>query len=172
MRRLLLLTAYLLFCVILFAQTAHFIPSDRFSSSLISDVAQDRQGSMWVATDYGLNRFDGYHFQTFLHDENDKTSLQANVIVKLFCDREGRFWVGTNRGLDRFDAACESFVHYSFPNQLTPRVSTILQRHDGTILVGTDGYGAFSLGDDPAEDRSVFYQFLRGFTRAPMEEWL
>lgn len=148
MRRLLLLTAYLLFCVILFAQTAHFIPSDRFSSSLISDVAQDRQGSMWVATDYGLNRFDGYHFQTFLHDENDKTSLQVNVIVKLFCDREGRFWVGTNRGLDRFDAACESFVHYSFPNQLTPRVSTILQRHDGTILVGTDGYGAFSLGDD------------------------
>ena len=98
------------------AQTGHFIPSDHFSSSLISCFSQDRQGSIWVGTDYGLNRFDGYSFETFLHDEADSTSLCSNMVVSLLCDSNGQLWVGTSRGLDRFDPVNESFVHYHFPN--------------------------------------------------------
>jgi len=142
----------LLVCVSLFGrvfgQTSHYFPSDRFSSSLISDLCQDSQGSLWIATDYGLNKFDGYHFTTYLHNEDDTTSLSVNVVVSLLCDREGRLWVGTNRGLDRYDADRDAFIHYPFPNACMPRVSSLLQRHDGTLLVGTAGYGAFALGDD------------------------
>ena len=148
MRRLLLLTIHILLCICVWAQTGTFMPSDRFSSSLISTICQDRQGFIWVGTDYGLNRFDGYRFTTFLHDDADPTSLSVNVVVKLFCDRDGRLWVGTNRGLDRYDAASHSFIHYRFPNGWTPRVSTILQRQDGTLLVGTSGYGAFAVTKD------------------------
>ena len=125
------------------AQTGLFIPANRFSSSLISSLCQDKLGSVWVGTDYGLNRFDGYNFQTFLHDEADTMSIQTNAIVSLLCDDKGQLWVGTNRGLDRFDSSTETFIHYRFPNNLTPRVSSILQRKDGTILVGTAGYGAY-----------------------------
>ena len=54
----------LLLCVVAFlplrGQTGHFFPSDRFSSSLIANLCQDKYGSLWIATDYGLNRFDGY----------------------------------------------------------------------------------------------------------------
>ena len=60
-----------------YGQTGHFFSSDRFSSSLISDLCQDHQGSVWIATDYGLNRFDGYRFQTFLHKESDPSSLSV-----------------------------------------------------------------------------------------------
>ena len=144
---LLLITAIYLSCLS-YAQTGHFIPSERFSSSLISDLCQDHQGSVWIATDYGLNRFDGYRFQTFLHSETDTTSLSVNVVVSLLCDSEGRLWVGTNRGLDRFDAETETFIHYPFPSGLMPRVSSIIQRKDGTLLVGTAGYGLFSLSVD------------------------
>ena len=146
MKKLLLLFS---FCLMLhgicYAQNGQFFPSDRFSSGLIADLCQDHQGSIWIATDYGLNRFDGYHFQSFLHDDADTTSLSVNVVVSLLCDREGRLWVGTNHGLDRFDIGSESFVHYPFPGNVHPRVSTLIQRHDGSILVGTAGYGAYVL---------------------------
>ena len=46
--------------------------TDRFSSSLISSICQDRQGSIWIATDYGLNKFDGYRFATYLHKNGDE----------------------------------------------------------------------------------------------------
>ena len=130
------------------AQSGHFISSDNFSSSLISEMCQDYDGSVWIGTDYGLNRFDGYRFQTFLHDDADTTSLQGNVVVSLMVDKKGRLWVGTNHGLDRFDASTESFVHYPFPYGVHPRVASILQRKDGTILVGTAGFGIYVVNDD------------------------
>ena len=124
-------------------QTGYYIPSERFSSSLISSLCQDKYGSIWIATDYGLNRFDGYHFEIFLHDDKNPSSICNSSAVSLLCDREGRVWVGTNRGLDRFDEASDGFVHYPFPEGIRPRVSDLLQLADGSILVATAGYGAF-----------------------------
>ena len=151
MKRLLLtITCLLLSAVCLLAQRGHFFPSDQYSSSLISDLSQDGVGSVWIATDYGLNRFDGYRFQTFLHDDADSTSLLTNVVVTLFCDRDKRLWVGTNKGLDRFDNSRGMFHHYPFPDGVLPRVSSIMQRKDGTLVVGTAGYGAYSLSSPDA----------------------
>ena len=140
--------AYLFAVITAPAQTGHFFSSDLFSSSLISSFSQDRQGALWIGTDYGLNRFDGYRFQTFLHDDADTTTLVTNVVVSLLNDREGRLWVGTNRGLDRFDAPTETFIHYPFPDGIHPRVSCLLQRNDGSLIVGTAGYGAFEMNGE------------------------
>ena len=156
-RLLLLLCAFVsIFCPV-FGQFGHFIPSENFSSSLISDLAQDRYGSIWIATDYGLNRFDGFRFQTFLHDDNDPWSVGDNGSVCLLCDRVGRMWVGTTHGLDRFDEAASGFVHYKFPDNLHPRVSDVFQLANGQILVATAGYGAFLVGDDLQLVRTTEY---------------
>ena len=130
------------------AQTGYFYPSDRFSSSLIADLCQDKYGSVWIATDYGLNRFDGYMFETFLHNDNDSTTICDNAVVSLLSDREGNFWVGTSHGLDRYDEATGCFVHYRFPNNVYPRVSSLIQLSNDSILVATAGYGAYTLGKD------------------------
>ena len=130
------------------SQTGQFISADRFSSSLINDLCQDRDGSLWIATDYGLNRFDGYTFQTFLHHPDDSTSLQDNNTVSLLADDEGRVWVGSRLGLDLFDPSTEEFVHCVFPDGLKTRVASLVQMHDGRLLVGTAGYGAYIMGDD------------------------
>ena len=132
----------------LWGQTGHFYSSDQFSSSLISSLCQDRQGYIWVGTDYGLNKFDGYYFTPYLHDEADTTSLSVNVIVCLYCDRDGQLWVGTNHGIDRYDAARDCFVHYQFPDGRHPRICSIVQQADGTMFFGTAGYGAYTLGAD------------------------
>ena len=148
------------------AQMGHFISSDQFSSSLISCLCQDKQGSIWIGTDYGLNRFDGYHFQTFLHEEGDSTSLRTNVVTSLLCDKKGRLWVGTNQGLERFDHSTEAFIHYTFPGRLKCRISSLLQRRDGTLLAGTAGYSAFTIEEDGSvrpfatDDGEVYFSRL------------
>ncbi len=159
MRRFLLSIIGVIVSALSWGQTGHFISSDNFSSSLISCLCQDQQGSVWIATDYGLNRFDGYRFHTFLHDDADSTSMVANVVVTLLTDDKGRLWVGTNRGLDRFDADRELFIHYPFPDGLSPRVSTLLQRKDGSLLVGTAGYGCFTLD---ANDKLKLFSLGQG----------
>ncbi|MDE6807242.1 MAG: hypothetical protein K2I98_02125, partial [Prevotella sp.] len=156
MKRLLFAICCLLITLSSLAQRGQFFSSQNFSSSLISDLCQDSQGFVWIATDYGLNRFDGYHFQTFLHDDADSTSLLANVVVTMLCDREGRLWIGTNRGLDLYDVDRGGhFRHFPFPDGVLPRVSSLLQRKDGTLLVGTAGYGLYSLASPDAQLQTV-----------------
>ncbi len=131
-----------------YAQTGHFYPSEQFSSGLISSLCQDRRGTIWIGTDYGLNKFDGYQFGTYFHDETNSESLGADVVASVYCDKSGRIWVGTNRGLDRYDEANERFIHYAFPDHIIPRVSSIMESYDGTMFFGTAGYGLFTLGAD------------------------
>ena len=143
-----LFVSCLIVCLTAKAQMGQFFSADRFSSSLINDLRQDKFGSIWIGTDYGLNRFDGYRFQTFLHSDDDPTSLVDNVVVCMLADTNGDVWVGTSQGLDRFDSQTCSFVHYAFPDSVRPRVTSLLRLRDGRLAVGTAGYSAYVLGKD------------------------
>lgn len=135
-------------CVNAWAQTGQFISADRFSNSIITDLCQDKYGNVWISTDYGLNKFDGYQFTSYLHEVDDETSLCNNAVVDLLCDRDGNLWVGTNRGLDRYDPDSDSFVHYPFPGTRRPRVACVNHQADGNIFVCTSGFGAYLVGTD------------------------
>ena len=125
------------------AQTGQFIPSNRFSSGFINDLCHDGYGYTWIATDYGVNKFDGYRFTTFLHMADDSTSVSSNLVDCLYCDSDSNLWVGTNRGLDRYDYASGKFIHYPFAAGAHPRVTKITQLADGRMLVCTSGYHGF-----------------------------
>ncbi len=63
-------------------------------------VIQDKQGYIWVASDAGLSRYNGYTFENF----SKKDSLPDNVILHLFQDKKGRIWVvGLNRKISYFE---------------------------------------------------------------------
>ena len=130
------------------AQMGHFYFSERFTSGLVNKVCQDQYGYIWVGTEYGLNRFDGYRFTPFLHHQNDPGSLGNYDISSMFCDSEGRLWVGTAKGLDRYDYTTGQFVHYPFEGNVSPRVSCITQCDKGQLFVATAGYGLFKLQDE------------------------
>ena len=130
-----------------FAQTGRFYPSSRFSSGLINSICQDRYGYMWIATDYGLNKFDGYRFTTYLHHTDQPSSLSNNTVASLFIDSNGQLWVGTAKGLDRFDYATEAFQHFDFPNGLRPRVTDVTEWKNGRLMACTSGYGLYELID-------------------------
>ena len=144
----------LLTCLLpLRAQNSLFFASDKLSSTLISCICQDKAGYIWIGTDYGLNRFDGYRFTTYLNHPEDTTSLNYNVVVSVFSDRDGRLWVGTSRGLQRYDYATDHFENLPFPDGVQPRVNDIFQRRDGVLLAGTAGYGLYQLKESGGKPR-------------------
>lgn len=145
MHRLLLFFAVSLVSVLGFGQAGLFIPSERFSSGLINDVCQDKYGFIWIATENGLNRYDGYRFMTYYPQQSDSTALPSKSVTKLYCDKKGQLWIGTRMGFVRYDYATDRFVRYPFTNGETPRVISIMERKSGEFLVGTSGRGLYSL---------------------------
>ena len=64
-----------------------------------------------------LNRYDGYHFKIYRHDEEDSFSVSSNFVTKFFIDSHKNIWVGTqDNGLNYFDIVHQKFYHF-FPGQ-------------------------------------------------------
>ncbi len=79
------------------AQTGTFYSTDNvLSNSLINSIYQDSRNYIWIATEDGLNKFDGVRFTIYHTRNNDKASLKNNYVRSLFEDSRGRFWVGCN----------------------------------------------------------------------------
>ena len=161
MKRFAIITVSFCFCAIsAFCQIGKFYTSEQISSSMIAlnSISQDTEGYIWVGTEYGLNRFDGFHFVTFLNNPNDSTSLCFNLVSTVFCDKAGGVWVGTQKGLDMYNPATRSFTHFNFPDNLHPRITKILRLKDQRLIVATAGYGLYLAHEDShsMERMSVF----------------
>jgi len=81
------------------------------SAEFINDLFFDRWGILWIATDLGLDRFDGYSFRHYRHRPGDPNSLSGNKIIVLHDDRFGRMWARTEAGLDILDPQTGQVVH-------------------------------------------------------------
>ncbi len=138
----------LLKATIILADTGKLYTSDKLSSGMITCICQDRYGFVWVGTEYGLNKFDGYNFTSYFHSRNDSTTIVDNEISTLFVDSEGQLWVGCSRGLAYYDYEHDSFHRYAFPDKLTPRVNSLTEDRQKRLLIGTAGYGLYSLGNN------------------------
>jgi ligand-binding sensor domain-containing protein len=78
----------------------NFGVDDGLSSRFVHCLLQDSRGFLWVGTDYGLNRFDGFSFKTYTQE---KDALQSNQISNMLEDAEGNIWLtssATNRYLE------------------------------------------------------------------------
>jgi diguanylate cyclase (GGDEF)-like protein/PAS domain S-box-containing protein len=110
------------------------------SQNSVQSILQDHAGFLWIATEEGLDRYDGYGFVVFKHDPNDAQTLPDDVVSVLHEDRQQRLWVGTQRGLSLFDRRTETFSHIG---AIQKRVTSFWEDEDGTIWVGTAGGGLF-----------------------------
>jgi signal transduction histidine kinase len=69
-------------------------------------LAQDNYGFLWLGTDDGLYRYDGYNLRHYSHEPGNPHSLTENTVMRIYKDRAGILWIGTaSGGLDRFDPA-------------------------------------------------------------------
>ena len=83
------------------------------SSDYVMQMAMDKYGFIWVATEEGLNRFDGSRFFSYYHVK-DRNSITANELNCLLDDpQENKMWIGTQReGLNVFDYDRDEFSCY------------------------------------------------------------
>lgn len=131
-------------------QFDHLTIEDGLSQNAGLAIFQDSQGFLWVGSQDGLNRYDGYTFKIFKHDPDDPTSISHNSILSITEDNEGYLWIGTwGGGLNRFDPITETFVRYRHdpeePSSLSNDVVTSIKEDSrGVLWVGTlDGLNRY-----------------------------
>lgn len=106
-------------------------------------IIQDKKGFMWLGTQDGLCRYDGYNFKIYKNKPGDPNSLSNNYIWTILEDEDGILWIGTfGGGLNRFDPATETFTTYrSDPNDensiSSDRIFKIIE-YNGFLWMGTN----------------------------------
>src|SRR5579871_1064533 len=73
--------------------------ADGLPQDTIRSIAQTADGYLWLGTDEGLARFDGYDFVVF---SKDNSALPSNSVTALYAGQSGNLWIGTPMGLTRF----------------------------------------------------------------------
>jgi ligand-binding sensor domain-containing protein/serine phosphatase RsbU (regulator of sigma subunit) len=120
---------------------------DGLSQSRVFAIDQDSKGFIWVATEDGLNRYDGYEFTIFTFDPKDSSSINNNVLLSLAADDSGNVWVGTSfGGLNKYDARTGKFIAYrhnpDIPNTVSSgRIDEIHRDKKGNLWLGATGSG-------------------------------
>lgn len=131
----------------LFAQNqldfARLSVENGLSNNNVTCVFQDSKGFVWIGTQDGLNRYDGYEFTHFKNNPKDKKSISNNIIWTICEDKFGNLWVGTQDGLNRYSRKTHTFSSYkhhkdSVRSLINNRIYTILEDKNGYLWVGTE----------------------------------
>ncbi len=86
------------------------------SRALVKALETDDFGMLWVATENGLNRYDGYQFEVFRHNPEDSASLPDNNVISLCKDGDYGLFVGMKSGLvSRYNHVFDRFEPVIFP---------------------------------------------------------
>lgn len=115
--------------------------SENLSQKEVRSLIKDSYGYIWVGTQDGLNRFDGYNYTKFSRDPFDTTSLQYDIIDHLFEDDFKGLWIGTRIGIDILDLNNLKIRHIkSLPGieGSLEKIKGIRAGPDGKIFLGFD----------------------------------
>src|SRR5207245_2319040 len=88
----------------------HLSLEQGLSQSAVMDVLQDRRGYIWLATEDGLNRYDGVAFKAYKHDAADANSLPDSFVWDAEEDGVGNIWVATRGGLAMWERASDRML--------------------------------------------------------------
>lgn len=149
MYRVLLLSLFTLFSTAFNGQIGRdyfnyvqFTTEDGLPHSLIFDVKQSKDGFIWIATNNGLGRFDGYNFKNFRPQKGVRNSISGKSISKLYIDSKNNIWLGIQGiGLNRMVIENEQFTSYSpvCENLISGNdIYGILEDRDSTLWIGTN----------------------------------
>jgi ligand-binding sensor domain-containing protein len=150
MKHIMLKTIWIIFFLVIpvavIAQTSekevlhfkNYTIEDGLSDNRIRDISQDQQGYLWVATRSGVSLFDGYSFEIFRNDPDDKNSLSDNNVNDVFADLDNTVWIATVSGLNRYDRGSNTFTHffhkaYDEKSILSNDIKEIYQSKNGSL---------------------------------------
>jgi len=125
---------------------SHLDISNGLSHNQVSSILKDAKGFMWFGTGSGLDRYDGYTFKVFHHNENDSASLNDDMVVKMQEGPDNKFWIDTRYGQSIFDPVSEKANSnvLAYCKQLSlpaAPVTGIVKDKQGCFWFAQTGYG-------------------------------
>ncbi|WP_172826787.1 two-component regulator propeller domain-containing protein [Flammeovirga sp. SJP92] len=118
---------------------AHYTTKQGLPQNDVNCIFQDKKGLIWIGTNDGLSRFDGYEFITYRMDTHN---LPSNLIASVIQDDHGSLWIGTaDAGIFRYNTTTEKFTFFGntkkSPKLFTDNsVTSMVKDHDGNIWFG------------------------------------
>ncbi len=112
------------------------------SQGTINALYQDGRGFMWLGTQDGLHRFDGYHMAVYKYRPGDPTTLPSSHIWAIQEDPAGDLWIGTERGPARWNRKSDRFERLSAADGST--LGTVIRdlwKYDDELWLADLGQG-------------------------------
>jgi len=121
----------------------HLTVADGLPENSIVCILQDHLGYLWLGTQNGLVRYDGYNMKVYQPDADDSLSISSRRIVSIYEDKSGNLWVGTLKGLNCFNRSTETFTSYMHnPDDSTSINSNWIWNingdKEGRLFIGTE----------------------------------
>ena len=114
----------------------HIGTQNGLSQINVTCIIQDDRGFIWVGTDDGLNRYDGYQFIIYRNNPKDSNSISNNFIGDIIQDHQGNIWITTKNGLNKLDTKTGMFVRYTH----NPADTNSISRNElSKLTLDTDG---------------------------------
>ncbi|TLY58388.1 MAG: hypothetical protein E6K52_13045, partial [Gammaproteobacteria bacterium] len=126
----------------------HLTVRDGLSQSTVMSILQDSQGYLWLATESGLDRYDGYSIHEYRRERGSAGGLANDYIWTIAEDAHGDLWLATDGGgVERWDRRTDRFQQFRH-DPLNPQtlasdsVRTLLVDAQGRVWAGTqDNHG-------------------------------
>ncbi|MDW3194549.1 MAG: two-component regulator propeller domain-containing protein [Cytophagales bacterium] len=126
-------------------ELARYSIASGLSQSTVTDITQDGQGFLWVGTQDGLNRFDGYQFRVYRDTEKSRVQLPSDYITRIVPAENGDLWIGTQQGLARYQSDIDQVSSLELL-ELNDRIHDLII--DGNDLWIGSASGLFILSHD------------------------
>jgi signal transduction histidine kinase/DNA-binding response OmpR family regulator/ligand-binding sensor domain-containing protein len=122
-----------------------------------NDVAQDKQGYIWVATFFGLDRFDGYTVKKYYNSNVPINNAFKNRIICLYPDDSGNIWLGTESGLQCFNSRLEKYIDFNETGLSRQHTFSKIFKPIGNTLYGfaDDQLKAYTIKDQSIAEQKL-----------------
>ncbi len=122
-------------------QLINISAKDGLPHNVVHSIKQDKNGFIWISTEDGLCKYNGYEFTVYRANQNKKHNIPDNL-AKCFClDNENNIWIGTEKGLCRYNAVYDGFEQFFDEQRIKEGndivVNTICEAGNGKLWLGT-----------------------------------
>ena len=131
--------------------------NEGLSQSTVFSIDQDKRGNMWFATYDGVNKYDGYSFTVYQHDESNPHSIANDIARIVKADSQGRIWIGTRDGLSFYNEEKDQFKNYYYEkNGKRLQINGIAEISSKKLLVSTpNGLTLFNISEERFIDEAL-----------------
>ena len=115
--------------------------SDDLTQQTIRQTFQDETGLIWILTQEGLHRFDGYELRSYQASEGSAGSISHNNVRRMVQDTSGKLWIATTGGgLNYYDSGTRGFKALVSGGEtnylLSNNISTLVSDEIGMLWLG------------------------------------